>query len=391
MWTLLSRISPRRAGAALLLAFLPWGGGCSAPPYPKDQDLALAQVAALLEKGDLRGAEAEARWVMETHPGAVRPVSVWALAAKALALSRVPPDQDLLDEAEAACGEAARTAPSDPAPLYALGVVRRDRGDLTGAIHSWEDALKVEPFHGPTLEALADLQFSLGHERAAAVLYDRLLRLPPASTTKEDRATFLHRLGVCLLADVELALRPEPDDYDEAEKNFRRALDLAPGHPGASRALAWLVVRRSRLLGRWKEPDLRMEDARRAQAFLRKALELHPRHAGCLHDLGWLRQVCGETKKAEALYRKALALDPKNVPALVDLAALLERRGKEGRAQAARLRKRALELTGDFGLARALRRALARRPPQEGGGPAGAAPPGPGSRRGRRPSRVGGP
>ncbi len=342
---------PGALAAGFLLA------GCAAP-YPRDQEKALAQVTARLEKGELQAAEAEARWTMEAFPGSSRALSVWALAAKALALSRTPPDMDLLDEAEARCLQAGETRPRDPVPWFALGVIRRDRGDLGGAIQAWEEALKAEPFHRPTLQALADLQFSLGHERAALVLYDRLLRLPRENMKRTERALYSARLGACLLADVEISPRPTAKDYDPAQKAFRSALDLDPGQPEASRWMAWLVVRRSRLLGRWKEPDLRREDAARAESFLRKSLSLHPGSPGLLHDLGWLRAVQGDRKGAEEDYRKALALDPGFVPALVDLAALLEEegRGKPGEVEA--LRRKALGLTGDFSLARALRRSL---------------------------------
>ncbi len=340
------------APAAGLLA-----GGCSVP-YPREEDKALLEVTARMEKGEWEAAEEEARWAMGTFPRSSRPLSVWALAAEALAFSRTPPDQDLLDEAERRCLQAGRARGSDPVPWFALGEVRRNRGDLVGAIQAWEEALKIEPFHQPTLKALADLQYSLGHERAASVLYDRLLRLPPESMKRKERALFFARLGVCLLADVEIRPRPERGDYDPAEKEFKNALALERGQPLASRWMAWITVRKSRLSGRWKEPDLRREDAARAETFLRRSLSLFPRSPGCLHDLGWLRAVQGDRKEAEEDYRKALALDPKCVPALVDLAALLEEEGKGKGGETAALRKKALELTGDFTLARALRRSL---------------------------------
>ncbi len=339
-------------GGLLLLA-----GGC-AVSYPQDQKKALEEVAAHLEKGDFQAALEEALWAKERFPDSTRALSVWALAAKTLALSQDPPDFDLLDQAERECLRAGRAHPRDPAPWFTLGVVRRDRGDLGGAVQAWEEALKAEPFHLPTLEALGDLQFSLGHERAAAVLYDRLLRLPPGSMKKEERALFSYRLGVCLLAEAELSPKPEPLDYDPAKKNFLQALSLDPGRVDASRAMAWLVVRISKLKGRWKEPDLRKEDAHKALAYLRKALARHPLSPGCCHDLGWLLEVLGDSRAAEEEYRKALSLDPEFVPALVDLAALVEKRGKEGRAEARKLRKKALDLTGDFALARGLKKAL---------------------------------
>lgn len=337
-------------GTAFGLALL--AAGCAAPA-PREPGPALRQAADLLASGQAQAAARLAERVRALWPELPEATLIWAFASKEIALAREPQDYHLLDSVEQACRELSRLEGSGVEAWYALGLVRRDRGDRIGAAHAWREALALDPFHPRTLRSMAALEFARGRERAAALLYDRLLRVPPPDPEVH------YRLGVCALADIRLRRDLEPSDLDSVEGHFREALKLQDGHPEALRGLAWITVERSRLRGRWAEPELRMEDGVRAAALLETALAGAPAHPDCNHDLGWILAELGRAEEAEVLFSLAIAADPDHGPALADLALVRERRGAPP-AEVAALRRRALETVREPALARALQLSLDR-------------------------------
>jgi len=340
---------------ALLLA------ACSSLPVD-DPEEACRLAADLLEGGRLEealdlAAAARSRW-----PRHERAACLWAYAAMAQALAGKGPDHALLDEAERTCAAAAVRGGVES--LFALGLVRRNRGDLDGALRAWQEGWKRDPGHRRTLEALADLHFDLGRERAAARFYRELDRIPP------PRARVCYRLALCAAARVDSAPEPAVADYAKAGvgRLLDRVLELEPDHAGALRTKAWLLLRLSRLRGRWSQPELRREDAAAAGKLLRRALVADPGSAPILHALGWIASECGKTDEAEDYLRRAVAADPGFAPALADLAALLEGSGRGGPGEVERLRRRARRETGDPQLLRALERARGRPGGERGGG-----------------------
>ncbi|MDX1503190.1 MAG: tetratricopeptide repeat protein [Thermoanaerobaculia bacterium] len=102
---------------------------------------------------------------------------------------------------------------------------------------------------------------------------------------------------------------------DEAERAYRRALELDPDHADA------------RLnLGRLVHASGRLEEAE--EAYL-AALELRPGDPTALFDLGVVRQDRGRPWEAIEAYRQAVAADPGFADAYFNLASLYERLGKE--------------------------------------------------------------
>ncbi len=257
----------------------------------------------------------------------------------------------LFDALESECIERGKRFKESPEPYYALALVRKEKGDFKGAIGAWKEALKRMPFHRNTLKEMGFFLFSIGKEKEASTYFERLSRLPP-----NDPDAF-YMLGVCKLVDIETKYKEAPRDLDGPERSFRDALEYAPNHVPALRGMSFLTVRKSVLLGRWKEEDLRREDGKEALRYLERALKASPGDPGILHDMAWIYEEMGENEKAFSFYTRSLEADGSYLPTLVDFSGFLENHYRKYPGKVRRMREKAMELTDDPVLLRALKRA----------------------------------
>jgi Flp pilus assembly protein TadD len=116
-----------------------------------------------------------------------------------------------------------------------------------------------------------------------------------------------------------LALR-NAGRFDEAEQQYRRALELEPHYPFALNNLGTIL----RLQGR---PD-------EAAPLFHAAITARPRYADPRINLGNLAMDRGDLVGAETWYREALELREHSVPARYNLARSLERQGRPAEAVA---------------------------------------------------------
>jgi Tfp pilus assembly protein PilF len=86
-------------------------------------------------------------------------------------------------------------------------------------------------------------------------------------------------------------------DLAGAERNYRKAIELAPGDEAAWLNLGLEVYQQQ---GRLEE----------AEACYRRALSIRPGYALAVFDLGYLAEIGGRAAEAESLYREAMRLDP---------------------------------------------------------------------------------
>lgn len=100
----------------------------------------------------------------------------------------------------------------EPSVLLERGVARAETGDLRGALADFREAARRDPANPVPLENAARASFQLGQVRAAAQLYEQLLRLVPS------RGDLWKSLGAIRLESL-----GEPAGAREA---FRRALAL---------------------------------------------------------------------------------------------------------------------------------------------------------------------
>ncbi len=106
---------------------------------------------------------------------------------------------------------------------------------------------------------------------------------------------------------------------DEAEGDYKQAIDLAPNDAGPHAALGNLYLLEH------KDPA--------AQAEFMRVLELDPKNAPAHMALGNLYNQQAQYSMAEAQYRAALAIDPSKSNYHADLGGVLAREGRSAEAQ----------------------------------------------------------
>ncbi len=151
-------------------------------------------------------------------------------------------------------------------------------------------------------EAIEYLERSILHDSSFAPAY---AELSLAHRGLGDSTSALNALEKALALDPDL---PEVHfaravhcayyewDLECAERAFRRALEINPGHSEIRRELGWTLFRRGRL-----------EDATRQ---MRAGLELDPLSPHAHHSLAGAAFYSGDTDRAEELIAECLDLDP---------------------------------------------------------------------------------
>ena len=127
------------------------------------------------------------------------------------------------------------------------------------------------------------------------------------------------------------------EDYDEAERLYRCALELDPKHANVTGNLA-LFMKNAR--GEYDE----------AERLYRRALELDPEHASNTGNFAvFLQDIREEYDEAERFFRRALELDPAHANIIGNFARFMEN-VREEYDEAERLYRRVLELDPDHTL-----------------------------------------
>lgn len=214
--------------------------------------------------------------------------------------------------------------PTPPAQKLEVALARARvlRGELSAterAIRAYERVLELDPKHAESLEALARLRETAGHEDAALSAIEALAQ---EAQTPEARAELLVRAGKLLEARgdrqgaierLKRALDAKPKDREISKK--LRTLYVSHGDGDAAVALLEREVETSdadlekaRLLTEladilWKS----LEDPIRAEAVARRALDFDPTNTD---SLSITADLCFEAKRyaeAAALYEKLAA------------------------------------------------------------------------------------
>lgn len=139
----------------------------------------------LLREGHLGDAVRSLGRALEVAPGNEFASVTLGLAMREIGERYLPPPEGRGEEV---------SPPGDPDVLYALGQLRRDRGDLTGAEGYWEEAVRADPTHAESLADLALVRL-LASDTATALDY-----LHRAVAEKPSLAGAWYNLGRILAA-----------------------------------------------------------------------------------------------------------------------------------------------------------------------------------------------
>jgi len=125
-------------------------------------------------------------------------------------------------------------------------------------------------------------------------------------------------------------------DYAEAEKQFRKCLQLSPDYAEALNYLGYM----------WAERGVNLEEAR---TMIEKAVKLEPKNAAYLDSLGWVLFKLKRTEEALGYQEQAMALAEKPDPTLYDhLGDIYAALGRINEARAAWQKALALEPTEEL-------------------------------------------
>lgn len=222
--------------------------------------------------------------------------------------------------------KAVELQPENDSAMVELAELLARLARFSEALVYWERAYERRPRDPRVLLGLARCRRNLSDTREAVTLLERLLELQPE---KAQAAAAWAELGQ---AHFELGR------IEEAERELRRALQLAPRDQGAAYTLALCLkqqqgkqaeVEAEKWLGHWKELEA---DAARKRDLV-KALGKAPRDPNPRQQLAVLFLRDGREEEALRWLTSALQLAPGHAPSHATLAEIYERRGDHERAE----------------------------------------------------------
>ena len=158
----------------------------------------------------------------------------------------------------------------------------------TQAIQQLKDLLDTNPGNPDILLSIADLLRSEREFDEAVPYYDQVLNAI-AEPSKQDWPLFYHR-GVVL---------EQAKQWDRAEKDFLKALELHPEQPLVLNYLGYS----------WVEKKQHLDQARK---MIERAVQLRPRDGYIVDSLGWVLYRLGDFEGAVTYLEKAVLLRPED-------------------------------------------------------------------------------
>ncbi len=204
----------------------------------------------------------------------------------------------------------ARENPTNPQAWYVLGSLAVDRKDFTNAVSYYEKALLLNPNFEPVYYELAAARLAIDQSEDALKLLQRARGLFGANFVVEfyTSLAYSHRKeypeAIKYLTSAEMIARTTETnrltpnlyfqlgsvfernkDYSEAEKYFRKSIELAPDFAESLNYLGYM----------WAERGTNLVEA---QQFIQRALKIEPDNGAFLDSLGWVLFKLGKTKEA---------------------------------------------------------------------------------------------
>ncbi len=316
---------PDRPGNVIHVAFGPGGGRLTQPPAPAIEAPAPAREArepvtdlfSPKEVSKLLGvpvarlrALAKAEIVAPSGARGGHPAYTFQDLIALRATRELLSQSVRMKDVARAIGALRKTLPRVIRPLHELRIVSDGRRVVVR-----EEAGVFEPLTGQML-----LDFQVGALRDDVV---RMLR--PATEQARSRSAY----DLYMRAS---SIDEDPARFDEAEKLYRRAIDLDPDLAIAYTNLGNILFRRG--------------DEENAERLYRRALEVDDRQPEAHYNLGYVMLERGMPHRAVAFFQRALQADGRFADAHFNLAMALEALGEPSRAKTHWRRYLELEPTG---------------------------------------------
>jgi len=212
---------------------------------------------------------------------------------------------------------------------YEIADLLHKRGFTEKAISILEEALVVRPDDQINLFAMANLYFSSGRPASALKYYRSIY-----TKIKNPPSDLYFLMGLChsllghyrkALGLVKKAISLDPyfleaydlygrlcletGRYDEAEAAYRYILQYDSDAPNTHYMLGVVFARQHK----WDEAIKEWE----------RAIEIAPDMDDAIRELGWAWNILGDVERSIHMLRKALELNPYNLQARIDLSAVL--------------------------------------------------------------------
>ena len=194
--------------------------------------------------------------------------------------------------------------PRLPRPHYLLGVVYFDKSDMTSAITSFKNCLKVDPNYEPAKEKLIQAYQKTGQPNQATRLIEQRVENPQGARSFHESADSYNRLGT---------LYYRQGDMDKAIDAFEKALKRSPHHKTAKQNLNQLYRQKA-------FNALKRRAFDEATTYFQKAIRLEPENAITYRVMGDGYALASEFSQAITYYQKALELAPDDAETQKNLA-----------------------------------------------------------------------
>lgn len=193
--------------------------------------------------------------------------------------------QKEFDKAKSEVNKMMQAVGTDKRSLPALHYLKADiltaENNLDTAEAELKKAIEIDENYLPAYSAYASLLISKNQMDAALAQYQKVVEKKPSAS--------VHTL-IGMLQDSK-------QNFDEAEKHYRKALEINPGTPIAANNLAWLIADQNR--GNLDE----------ALRLAQDTVNRNQNIAGYHDTLGWVNYKKGFYTQSVESFKKAVALD----------------------------------------------------------------------------------
>lgn len=212
------------------------------------------------------------------------------------------------------------------------------------AIEAFEKAEKINPEDERSLIGRGDVYIAQNAISKGIDFYEAAIQKAPESQVAQDALIggWLAAIRVAPhMANNHVGLGTAyqiKGDYRQAERSFRRALQIDPNNSYAKDGLAELFENQKQAqVATFIERALKLQEAKdfdQSLSYYIKALNIEPNNPDIHYNIGTAFQAKNDMLRAERAYRKTLELNPNHAEAKAALGMVMENKKEENIAEA---------------------------------------------------------